>query len=114
MFVNSDYLDFDNIVEISDNYVCLSKRSSVTADWQNPTTIDVIYQYSYPSILTIESERTFNSSQNFYPADVTDDFFERSDAPIIIVCELIVIFFILFVLNALTRFVRKGGVFFGS
>ena len=114
MFVNSDYLDYEYIIEASDNYICLAKRSSVSADWQNPVTIDVIYQYVSPSIMTVEAERTFNSSQTFSRVDVSDNFFERADCPQIIVCELLVIFFILFVLNALTRFVRKGGVFFGS
>lgn len=114
MFVNSDYLDYKYIVDVSDNYVCLSKRSSVSADWQHPTTIDVIYQYFNPSIITLESSMTFSSSQQFSLADVSDNFFDRADCPQLIVCELSVIFFILFVLNALTRFVRKGGVFFGS
>lgn len=114
MFVNSDYLDYKYIVDVSDNYVCLAKRSFVSADWQNPTTIDVIYQYICPSIMTVEAKRTFSDSQQFSLADVSDNFFERADCPQIITCELAVIFFILFVLNALTRFVRKGGVFFGS
>lgn len=114
MFVNSDYLDYKYIVDVSDNYVCLAKRSSVSADWQNPTTIDVIYQYISPSIMTVEAKRTFSDYQQFSLADVSDNFFERADCPQIITCELAVIFFILFVLNALTRFVRKGGVFFGS
>lgn len=114
MFVNSDYLDYRYIVDVSDNYVCLAKTSSVSADWQNPITIDVIYQYLNPSIMTLESSMTFSNSQQFSLVDVSDNFFERSDCPQIISCQLAVIFFILFVLNALTRFVRKGGVFFGS
>lgn len=114
MFVNNDYLDYKYIVDVSDNYVCLAKRSSVSADWQHPITIDVIYQYLNPSIITLESSKTFSSSQQFSLVDVSDNFFERADCPQIITCELLVIFFIMFVLNALTRFVRKGGVFFGS
>lgn len=114
MFVNSDYLNYDNIVEVGENYICLSKVNSVSADWQNPKTIDIIYQYISPSILTIESSRTFSSSQIFENVEVSDNFFDRADSPQIIMCELAVIFFILFILNALTRFVRKGGVFFGS
>lgn len=114
MFVNSEYLNYDNIVEIGDNFVCLTKVSSVSADWQNPSTIDVIYQYNFPSILTIETERTFNSSQYFPSVETSDNFFDRPDCPQIISCELAVIFFILFVLNGLTRFVKKGGIFFGQ
>lgn len=114
MFVNSDFLNYDNIVEVGDNYVCLAKTSSVSADWQNPRTIDVIYQYFTPSILTIETTKTFNSSQIFESIETSDDFFDRPDCPQIICCELAVIFFVLFILNGLTRFVKKGGVFFGS
>lgn len=114
MFVNTNYLDYEYIVEASDNYICLAKRSSVSANWQNPTTIDVIYQYISPSIMTVEAERTFTNSQEFSLVEVSDNFFKRADCPQLIICELAVIFFILFILNALTRFVRKGGVFFGS
>lgn len=114
MFVNSEYLNYDNIVELGDNYVCLTRSSSVDADWQNPKTINVVYQYITPSVLSIESTRTFTSSQTFESIETSDYFFDRADCPQIICCELAVIFFIIFILNGLTRFVKKGGVFFGS
>lgn len=114
MFVNSDYLNYDNIVEISDNYVCLTRSNSVNGDWQNPVTIDVVYQYLTPSFLCIESERTFTNSVDFKPIETTDNYWQRADALEIIIVQFFIIFFILFIFNSLTRFVRKGGVVFGS
>lgn len=114
MFVNSDYLNYDNVVEYSDNYVCLAKTSGVSADWQNPVTIDVVYQYFYPSTLTIEGERRFTSSQDFDYIDVTDNFWERADCPIIFIAGFILTFFLILILNGFTKIGKKGGIFFGQ
>lgn len=113
MFVNDDYSSYQYLVGISDNYVILAKTSSVTADWQNPKTIDVIYQYLNPSFVTIEDTRTFSSSQTFERIETSQSFFARSDSLDLIKVQVILIFMILFFLNGLTRFVKKGGVFFG-
>lgn len=114
MFVNSDYLNYDNVVDISDNYVILTNSRSVNGEWQHPDTINIIYQYLKPSFLTIEDKMTFTTSKTFEPIDVSDNFWERADALNIIVVQFFIIFFILFIFNSLTRFVRKGGVIFGS
>lgn len=114
MFVNSEYLAYDNVVEFGDNYICLTKKTSVNGTWDNPVNIDVIYQYIEPSILTIPSTKTFTHSETFEAIETSDNFFDRADCPQIVVCNFSVIFFILFFLNGLTRFVKKGGVFFGS
>jgi len=114
MFVNEDYLNYNKVVSVSDNYVVLSKTSIVNADWQNPRTIDVIIQYFKPSFLTIEDTRTYTSNQQFNSISVDDNFYSRSDCLDIIVVQFLVIFFVIFCLNGLTRFVKKGGIFFGN
>ena len=115
MFINEDYKDYSYVVGISDNYLILSKQSSVNASWDNPKTIDVVYQYLNPSFLTIEATRTF--TQNTYFSEVDENsqsFFARADANSIVLSQFLIIFFIVFILNGLTRFVKKGGVFFGN
>lgn len=114
MFVNEGYERYTYLVEASDNYVVLARQSSVSADWQNPETINVIHQYIKPSTLTLEGTRTFTSSQSFTDIDCSDDYWERGDVSEILCCSFMMLFFLLFLLNGLTRIARKGGIFFGS
>ena len=114
MFINESYKNYKYVVSVADNYVVLAKTSSVNADWQNPKTIDVIYQYLNPSFLVIEDTRVFSSSQTFERVDSSQSFFSRADCNSIILSQFLIIFFTIFVLNGLTRFIKKGGVFFGS
>lgn len=114
MFVNEDYIDYRYVVGISDNYLILAKQSSVNASWDNPRTIDVIYQYLNPSFLTVEATRTFNATTTFSEVDVSDSFFARADSLDLIKVQVILIFMILYFINGLTKFVHKGGVFFGT
>lgn len=114
MFVNEDYKDYKYVVGISDNYLILSKVDHVNADWNNQKTIDVVYQYLSPSFLTVEATRTFSTTTYFSEVETSQSFFARCDSLDLIKVQMIVIFFVIFVLNGLTRFVRKGGVFFGS
>lgn len=114
MFVNEEYSQFKYVVGLSDNYLILAKQSNVLADWNNPKTIDVVYQYLTPSFLTVEATRTFTSNTNFSEIETSQEFFARCDSLDLIKVQVILIFMIIFFLNSLTRFVRKGGVFFGS
>lgn len=115
MFIKENYKSYKYVVDISDNYLVLAKQSSVNASWDNPRSIDVVYQYLNPSFLTVEATRTFTSNTVFSEVDETSQsFFARADCNDIISSQFLVIFFVVFVLNALTRFVKKGGVFFGQ
>lgn len=114
MYLNENYKNYKYVVGISDNYLILSKRSSVIASWDNPQTIDVIYQYLNPSFLTVEATRQFTTTTYFSEVDTSQNFFARADSLDLIKVQMIIIFFVIFVLNGLTRFVKKGGVFFGS
>lgn len=114
MFVNEEYSNYKYVVGISDNYLILAKQSQVNADWNNPKTIDVVYQYLNPSFLTVEATRTFTTTTAFSEIDTSQSFFARSDSLDLIKVQVILIFMILFFLNGLTKFVHKGGVFFGT
>ena len=114
MFVNEDYSDFKYVVGVSDNYLILSDVDHVNADWNNQRTINVIYQYLTPSFLTIEATRTFNTTTYFSEVETSQSFFSRADCNAILLSQFLVIFFVAFIFNGLTRFVRKGGALFGS
>lgn len=114
MFINDNYKNYKYVVGISDNYLILSRQSSVNASLDSPKTIDVVYQYLTPSFLTIEATRTFNTTTYFSELDnPSQSFFARTDCNSIILSQFLIIFFVIFCINGLTRFVKKGGVFFG-
>lgn len=113
LFVNEEFKNYKYLVNVSDNYVILTDSRSVSGSWDNPVEYDVIYQYLTPSILTIETTRTTSSQLNFTQIETSHDFWDRADAPMITISSFIVVFFLLFVINGLTKLVRKGGVFFG-
>ena len=114
MFVNEDYSNYKYIVSASDNYVILTNRRTVNGSYLAPETISIIYQYLNPSFITIEGTRTVNSSVTYEPIDISNSFFARADCLDIIKVQFILILFIAFLFNGLTRFVRKGGVLFGK
>lgn len=115
MFVNEDYLNFKYVVSVSDNYIVLTNQRSVSADWQNPQSIDVIYQYLKPSFLVIEGERTFNNSQTFEQISVTDNDFYRADYCDILTSAMLFISVVVFtVINSISRLVHKGGLINGQ
>lgn len=114
IFVNEGYNRYKYVVEMNDNYIVLTNQRTVTADWQNPEQIDVIYQYFYPSTQTIENTRNYTSNNTFTEIETTDDFYYRADAPIIMTIGMIMTFFFIFILNGMTRIGKKGGIFFGQ
>lgn len=113
MFVNENYKSYKYLVSVSDNYVVLSNQSSVNGSWQYPETYEVIYQYFKPSTVVIEQTRTSTSSQTFEKLKTSSDFWERADCHQIFSTSMIITFFSIFILNLLTRLIRKGGVLFG-
>lgn len=114
MYVNEGYENYKYLVEASDNYIILSNVSYADGSWDAPDTVDVIYQYIKPSILTIESKIRYTTTKEFVKIEQTDNYWNRGDACEITIAGFIMLFFIMFIINGLTRLVRKGGVFFGS
>lgn len=114
MYVDTDYLDYKYIVSYSDNYAILSNSRSVHGTWDNPAEIDTYVQYFTPSTFGFESTSSFTTTRIFPEIEVTDNFYARADSLDIIKVQIMFLFTILFYFNALTRLVKKGGVFFGS
>lgn len=114
IFVNEQYSDFNYLVSTHDNYVVLTNVRSAYGTWQDPQYIDVIYQYFYPSIYTIETTQSITSEKTFDKIDTTSNIENRADFNFILSSYFIILFFVIFLLNAFTRFARKGGIFFGS
>lgn len=113
-YVNEGYENYKYLVDLSDNYVVLTNKHSISADYQNPKTISVITQYFYPSTSIVEDTRTYSRSYEFEEVQTSQDFFDRPDCLFIINTQIYIFFLLLFFFNAFTRLVRKGGVFFGS
>ena len=113
MYVDSNHLDYHYLVEFSDNYVVLTNRRTVNGSFDNPIDYPILVQYLNPSISCFESTRTTRSSVTFSSVDVSDNFYDRADCPTILTSTLGIIFFLVFILNGITRIVKKGGIFFG-
>ena len=113
MFVPEGYENYKYLVDYSDNYIVLTDVHSANGSFDNPVEYDTIIQYFKPSTYTIESSSISRSSRQFEEVAVDSDFYSRADSPTLILDIYISIFFVIFLINGLTRFVRKGGIFFG-
>lgn len=111
MFVNEEYKNYKYLVSASDNYVILTNRRSINADWQNPVEYPVIYQYFDPSYINIEATRTTSSSVVFPEVEVSQDFWDRPDCSELAVVITICVILLMFVINSITEFVQRGGIF---
>jgi len=47
-------------------------------------------------------------------SSVSDSIYDRADFPIIFLCGFIILLIFAFVINQLSRLVKKGGILFGS
>lgn len=111
--IYTDDSSYKYLVTYGDNYVVLSKRSSVTADYMQPYNLPVKIQYFYPSYYSLETTRTFTTSTQFNQIQVTDDVWHSPDCFQGFVLTFILIYFCCFIFNGFTRFVRKGGIMRG-
>lgn len=114
VFVNEEYANYNNLVEVGNNYIVLTNRSSVNGDWQNPDEINVIYQYLEPSTLVIEDTMSFTTSKYFTEIETSQDFYDRADCHEILGSAFLFILLSIFIINGITKFVVKGGVFFAN
>lgn len=110
IFVNEDYDNYKYLVEASDNYVVLTNSSYVEGDWQNPDEIDVIYQYIKPSTMVIEATQTYTTTKSFDRVEISSEFWDRGDSPMIFGYAVLVTFLSLYIINILTRVVKRGGL----
>lgn len=111
LYVNEGYENYKYIVSVSDNYIILTDRKNVTADWTNPVDIPIIYQYFIPSNCTIETTRTVSSNQSYSTVDISTDYWDRADCSLISTCIFFLILLFIVICNSITEFVEKGGIF---
>lgn len=115
MYVPEDYSNYKYVVQCSDNYVVLTNRKTVNADWTNPVDIDIIYQYFKPSFITIEGVRTITSQQVFEQIDVDDNMTSRADfCDIWLSCLLFISVIVFTCINCVTKLVHRGGALYGN
>lgn len=110
MFVNEEYKNYKYLVSASDNYVILTNRRVVNADWNNPVTYDVVYQYFDPSYINIEATRTTSSSITFPEVEISQDFWDRPDCSELCTAIFIIVLLLITVINSITEFVQRGGL----
>lgn len=111
MYVPEDYSNYHYIVSYGDNYVVLYNHSSASGTWDNPTNLSCIIQYFIPSTITLPYTVSISNSRQFTSINVSDDFYERADAPELTIAIMIAIFFLCFIVNGVTKLVVKGGIF---
>lgn len=114
IYVPEDYDNYRYLVSFGDNYVVLTNRRSVSASYTEPVSISTFTQFLYPSTYSFSGSTSITSNRTFTEIDVGSSFYDRADCPLIFLCIFVALFFSIFILNGLTRFVRKGGLFFGS
>lgn len=114
MYVDSNHLNYKYVYNLSDNYIVLCNRSNINGSFDNPQTVNLHVQYLYPSTLSYDYSEVVRSSRALTEIDVSDNFYARADCPQLILAIFVCIFYVLFIINGLTRFVKRGGVFFGS
>lgn len=114
IYVPETYSSYKYLVDYDDNFVVLTNHRVVSGSFDNPNEYDVIIQYFKPSTYTIATSRITRSTQEFESIEVSSDFYDRADCPELMICIFICIFFILFLVNGVTRLVKRGGIFFGQ
>lgn len=111
MYINSDIPSgYKYIYEVGSNYVALTDVSSVESGDQ----LDCYYQYLEPSWLFVHANTVAGSDMRLAQIqDVSTSDYSRADFPQIFVAGMVLFFFILYIMNGVTKLVHKGGIFFG-
>lgn len=111
MYVDSNIPSgYKYIYEVSSNYIALTDTGSVESGDQ----LDCYYQYLEPSWLVVHANTVASADLRLSQIqDVSTSDYARADFPEIFASSMILLFFILWIMNGLTKLVHKGGVFFG-
>lgn len=113
IYVPENYKNYKYLVDYDNNFVVLTNHRVVSGSFDNPVEYDVIIQYFEPSTYTIATSRVTRSTQEFELVEVSNDFYDRADCPLIMSTIFLWTFGIIFVINGLTRLIKRGGIFFG-
>lgn len=108
-FVNEEYRNYNKLVGVGDNYIILTNKTSAENEQ-----ISIIYQYIKPSTMVIEGTRNVYGYTEYKRIETTDNFWARGDAPEIVIAGIVTMFLLLFIINGVTKLVKKGGIFFGQ
>lgn len=110
MYIDNDYLSYSYLVEAHDNYVILSNVSSIQGESGDFDSVHAVYNYFSPPVtipFTYYSYDTFN----FPSIEVDNNFSSRADFPFIFLCSFTLIFVLIFIINQLSKLVKKGRYF---
>lgn len=133
MFISDEIpATFDRIAELSDNYVVLVKEPKLYTG----SSYEAYVQYFSPSVLVVHLDDykiktgdsmsldyTTNASGDLLSAEVSyelstyelesreNGFYDRYDSPYILFHQFFILFLFVWVLNQMSKLVKKGGVF---
>ena len=112
MFVNSDIPSgYKYVYAAGSNYIALTNVSS----YESGDSLDCYYQYLEPSWLYVHTYATTSSEGRCRElTDISTSDYARADFPEIFITGMVLLFFILWLINSMTRMIHKGGIFFGA
>lgn len=110
MYLESDYSNYNHLVELHDNFAVLSTSSHINGSSGDPDEVNALANYFDPHYVvpfTYRSEETFSFDQ----ITTSDNIEDRGDFPKIFICGFIIIFILIFIINNLSKLFKKGGIF---
>lgn len=112
MFINSDIpSNYKYVYKVSDNFISLTNKSNI----ESGDTYKCYNQYLSPSWLYIETNEVATCDNTLIEInEFSDSYYARADMPTIFIASMILLLFILFIYNCVTKLVVKGGLFFGK
>lgn len=112
MYIPEELKNYKYIVEAHDNYVVLSNKSFIDADYSQPVTIKVLNKYIYPSDFYFYTYNTYYSSRDFVPLEnTTSNYMNTIEFVLSAILCYIAIKGLVWGLNIVTSCVRRGGIF---
>lgn len=114
IYVKEEYKTFKYLVSVSDNYVVLTDRKTVSGTWEEPREYDIIYQYIDSPQTVIESTRTTRDTLTFNEIETSQDLMNTTFWLQLTNTVIIVSFAIAFLINIPTKLFKRGGVLFGQ
>lgn len=113
IYVDENYDNYKYLVEVSNNYIVLTNQR--TAGYENSydyEEIDIIYQFFEPSTMIIEDTKNVRGYTEYTEIENrTSEFWERPDISNISIVVALIVVLTLFIINSITKFVIRGGLF---
>lgn len=112
IYLPNEYINYKYLYNITNDYIELTDTKTFTAN----NTYDVIRIYNNYEGLIVEREiitPNYYTTTSHNVVNVTNNFFARKDIEPILIGSIFIIVISLYVLNKVTEFFKKGGVFGG-